>query len=309
LSARWEQLRSIAGRSSFSTGDLLLILWFSVNTGVLLAPFIRYPWVLGGDAVLYSQAAGLLLAGQDPWSPLPNSVVSLWSHPHLLLFYAPFAGLPPIVTGLTWAFGLLALSAVALRRLGLPLWWLAFPPLVDAIRWGSSDALVFAILVLGARWLAPIAKPYAAFPLLGDARWRDIAIALAIALATAFFLPWQLFLSHLPGIIAEARVNTNDLSTFGQPLAMVVAIIALAALGWRRAFWLATPVLWPLTQFHYAAMTIPALTRSAAFFFAVPIPGAPLLGVIVAAILARFAPSLDPPVVRPAGAPGSPPTP
>jgi hypothetical protein len=306
VTARVAQLRTVTQRFGLSVGDALLLTWFSINTGVLLAPFIRYPWILGGDAVVYAESAGLWLAGKDPWAPLPDTAVSLVSHPHLLLFYAPFAGLPAIVTGFTWAFGLLALSAVALRRLGLPLWWLAFPPLVDAIRWGSSDALVFALLVLGPRWLAPIAKPYTALPLLGDRRWRDIVIALVVGLIATLFLPWQLFLSHLADIAVEIGLNAQDLSVFGEPIAMVVAIVALAALGWRRAMWLATPVLWPLTQLHYAAMTIPALTRSIAFFFAVPIPGAPLVGVVVAAILARFAPSLDPPIVRPAGEPGSP---
>jgi hypothetical protein len=308
MSARAAQLNAITRRFGLSVGDALLVLWFAVNTGVLLAPFIRYPWALGGDAVIYARTAGIWLAGGDPWAPLPDSYVSLVSHPHLLLFYAPFAGLSPIVTGFTWAFGLLALSAVALRRLGLPLWWLAFPPLVDAIRWGSSDALVLVLLVLGPRWLAPIAKPYTALPLLGDRRWRDIAIALAVGLIATLFLPWQLFLSHLADIAVEIGLNAQDLSVFGEPIAMVVAIVALAALGWRRALWLATPVLWPLTQFHYAAMTIPALTRSVAFFFAVPVPGAPLVGVVVAAILARVAPSLDPPIVRTTGEQGTPQT-
>ena len=306
MTARVAQLRTITKRFGLSLGDALLLIWFSINTGVLLAPFIRYPWILGGDAVIYARAAALWLAGQDPWGPIPGTSVRLVSHPHLLLFYAPFVGLSNV--GIVWVIGLLALSAFALRRLGLPYWWLAFPPLADAIRWGSSDALVFALLVLGPRWLAPIAKPYTALPLLGDRRWRDIAIALVVGLIATLFLPWQLFLSHLADIAVEIGLNAQDLSVFGEPIAMVVAIVALAALGWRRALWLATPVLWPLTQLHYAAMTIPALTRSVAFFFAVPIPGAPLVGVVAAAILARFAPSLDPPIVRPSGEPGSPQT-
>ena len=302
MSARAAGVRSIAQRFGLSLSDALLLIWFSVNTGILLAPFIRYPWILGGDAIIYTRAAALWLAGQDPWGPLPGTAVRLVSHPHLLLFYAPFVGLPNV--GIVWVIGLLALSAVALRRLELPYWWLAFPPLADAIRWGSSDALVFALLVLGPRWLAPIAKPYAAFALLGDRRWLDIALALAIGAAGLLILPWSLFLSHLSDVLAELRLNAKNLSVFSEPLAMVLAVVALAALGWRRALWLAAPVLWPLTQLHYAAMTIPALTRSSAFFFAVPIPGAPLVGVVVAAILARVAPSLDPPVVCPAGAPG-----
>jgi hypothetical protein len=279
-----------------SRADLVLMVWFAINTGILLAPYLAYPWAFGGDARVYAQAAGLWLEGQDPYAPLPNTAVSLVSHPHLLLFYAPFAGLPPTVVGLTWTIGLLLLSAMALRRLGLPLWWLAFPPLADAIRWGSVDALLLPLLVIGPRWLAPIAKPFAGLPLLADRHWRDAVISVLLGIALIAILPWRQFFSHLPDIATEIGLNAQDLSAFGEPVAMLAGAIALVSLGWRRGLWLATPVLWPSTQLHYAAMTVPALSRSVAFFFALPVPGAPVIGVIVGAILARWRPGLDPEV-------------
>jgi hypothetical protein len=277
--------------------DLVLMIWFAINTGILLAPYLAYPWAFGGDARVYAQAAGLWLTGQDPWAPLPGVAVSLVSHPHLLLFYAPFAGLDPTIVGFTWTIGLLVLSALAIRRLGLPLWWLAFPPLADAIRWGSADALLLPLLVIGPRWLAPIAKPYAGLALLADRRWLDAAISILLGIVLLAVLPWRQFVSHLPDIATEIGLNAQDLSAFGEPVAMVLGVIALASLGWRRGLWLATPVLWPSTQLHYAAMTVPALSRSVAFFFAVPIPGAPVVGVVVGAILARWRPGFDPEVV------------
>jgi hypothetical protein len=87
------------------------------------------------------------------------------------------------------------------------------------------------------------------------------------------------------------------LSTFGEPIGMIIGAVALLSLGWRRGLWLLTPVLWPSTQLHYAAVSLPGLTRVSALLFAVPVPGAPLIGVVLAAALARLAPAMDPAVV------------
>jgi hypothetical protein len=140
---------------------------------------------------------------------------------------------------------------------------------------------------------------------LGDRRYKDLAIAAVIGIGLLAVLPWRQFVAHLPDIAVVLARQASDLSVSGEALAMVVGAVALASLGWRRALWLVTPVLWPSTQLHYAAMTIPALTRATALFLALPIPGAPLVAVVAAAMVGRVAPQLDPEVVVPAEA-GSP---
>jgi hypothetical protein len=133
-------------------------------------------------------------------------------------------------------------------------------------------------------------------PLLAERRFRSLMLAAALTLVTLVILPWRQFLDELPFITSSLALHAEDLSAFGEPVGMVLGVVALALLGARRGLWLATPVLWPSTQLHYAAMCVPALTRATALCFALPIPGAPLVGVVVAAILRRLRPELDPPV-------------
>jgi hypothetical protein len=288
-------------------GDIVLMVVFAIVTGWLITPYVAFPWALGGDARIYTQAAEIWLDGGNPWGPLARAAVTFAGPPHSLLFFAPFVSVPQVVTGTVWAIGLLVVSIFALRRLGLPLWWLLFPPLSNAILVGSLDALAFSLLVLGGGWLAPIAKPYAAFGLLAERRLRDLLVAAVIGAVLLLILPWQRFLENLDGISASLARHAEDLSSFGEPVGMVIAVVALVSLGWRRGLWLAAPVLWPATQLHYAAVSLPGLTRASALFFALPIPGAPLVGVVLAAVLARVAPNLDPPILSdpPKRRPGS----
>jgi len=274
-----------------------LIVVFAIVTGWLLAPYLKFPWAFGGDARIYTEATGIWLSGGDPWGPLKRAAVTFAGPPHALLFFIPFVSLPPVVTGTFWAIGLLVVSTLAIRRVGLPLWWLLFPPLSNAIMVGSLDALAFSLLVLGGAWLAPIAKPYAAFGLLAERRWRDLLAAALVGAGLLLILPWQRFIAQFEVISASLARNAEDLSSFGEPIGMVIGAVALASLGWRRGLWLATPVLWPSTQLHYAAVSITGLTRASALFFALPIPGAPLIGVVLAAVLARVAPALDRPIL------------
>ena len=282
---------------AISPGDLVLVVVFAIVTGRLIAPYLALPWALGGDARVYAEAARMWLTGGDPWAEQVGTAVIFAAPPHGLLFFAPFAMLPPVVIGTTWAVGLFVISTLAVLRLRLPLWWLAFPPLSNAILVGSLDALAFALLVLGPGWLAPIAKPYAAFGLLAERRFRAIAVAAGLSVVLLAILPWQRFLAEFGQITAALALHSEDLSSFGEPIGMAIGVVALASLGWRRGWWLATPVLWPSTQLHYAAVSIPGLTRITALFFALPVPGAPLVGVLLAAVLARAAPALDPPVM------------
>jgi len=53
---------------------------------------------------------------------------------------------------------------------------------------------------------------------------------------------------------------------------MAIAVVALLALGLRRAGWLAVPLLWPSTQIHYMALAMPGLTPYLALAWCIPMP-------------------------------------
>ena len=206
----------------------------------------------------------------------------------MLLPFAPFAFLPWDVTRFAWVAIDAAVAVWAIRRLRLPAYWLAFPPLFEAIVLGHPEVLVLGILVGVSGPLAGLAalvKPYAVLPLLAERRFLAIVIAGVATGATLLILPWGQFLAELSTISANlARQNVGD-STFGDPALMVIGGIALIALGPRRALWLAVPVLWPYAQPIYKVMSIPVLPPVLALAWAIPIPGMTLMGVVVLAVL------------------------
>jgi hypothetical protein len=209
----------------------------------------------------------------------------------MLLLFAPFTALPPDLTRLIWVAAMFLVAVWVVRRLGLPGYWVAFPPMFQAIFLGHPEVLVVALLVVGGplSGLAAVIKPYASAPLLAERRWSALLVAITVVLITAPFLPWATFIADLPAISANlVRQNHGD-STFGSPFLMAIAILALVSLGARRALWLGVPLLWPLAQPMYKTASLPALSPFLAIAWSIPVPGLTLVGVVIEAIVLRLA--------------------
>ena len=133
---------------------------------------------------------------------------------------------------------------------------------------------VLALLVPGGRLgaLAPFLKIYALVPMLGERRWRQLGLAGVLLLATAFILPWAAWFAELPTITQRLTNASRTTSVYGRPVLMIIAAVTLLSLGTRRAGWLAVPLLWPTTQLHYAAISVPGLTLYLALLWCVPVP-------------------------------------
>ena len=209
----------------------------------------------------------------------------------MLLLFVPFIPLPPDLTRLIWVAAMFLAGVWVVRRLGLPGYWVAFPPMFQAIFLGHPEVLVLALLVLGGplSGIAAVIKPYAAAPLFAERRWSAVLVAIGVVVITAPFLPWATFVADLPSITANlVRQNHGD-SVFGSPILMAFAILALASLGVRRGLWLSVPVLWPLAQPMYKTSSLPALSPFLAIAWSIPIPGLTLIGVLVEALFLRLA--------------------
>lgn len=235
--------------------------------------WIAKPDALGVDSRLYQRAASAWLAGGDPWS-VTDGGIPYASGPHTLIFYVPTSPLP-----LEWSVGVwmvlgLVASVWLVRRLGLPAWWLAFPPLTHSIWNGNPQTLALALLVFGGSAAAAGAvmlKLYAALPLLARPRQLVVAgIALAVLLP---FLPWQLYLQDGFGVSSHLASAWNG-SAWRVPLLIPPTLLGLWVLRRRGGEWLAVPAVWPATQFYYVAMALPALVRRpiAAAALALPVP-------------------------------------
>lgn len=247
---------------------------FAITSGFQLLGVVLQPELLGFDARLYSAAARAWLQGADPWLVSSHGVYFAGPPPSLLP-YVPFVDLPDAAISAIWIVGTLVLAVLALRALRAPAWWLIWWPILDGCIVGNSNIAVLALLVvLGGRLsaLAPIAKIYSLAPLVGDRRWRAILASCVLLAISLPILPWGLYLADLGTSVENLRITSATTSVYGQPVLMVVGVIALLLLGWRRGAWLAVPVLWPYTQPHYLAPSVPALSPLLAIAWSFPNP-------------------------------------
>lgn len=264
---------------------LAIDLWYVVPGFKALATF--HP---GSNATLYAAAARAWLVGADPWQ-VTEFGIRFAAPPPTLLLYAPFAFLPPEVTAAFWLVADLLALAFVIRRLHLPWWWALFPPIWEGLLDGSPETVVLACLVATGplvQALAPILKVYALAPLIGERRWRAVAVTLLALAVTTLVLPWGPFLHDLPLVSATLGDQAANLSAYSVPWLLPFGVVGLVALGARRAGWLAVPVLWPHTQLHYATMTLPAMTPLLAVAFSLPVPGASAVAVAGQAVLDRW---------------------
>ena len=246
--------------------------------------WVARPDVLGIDARHYQRAAAAWLRGENPWTVTEGGIPYL-AGPHTLLAYAPTSGLPLALSTALWlAAGVLAAIWVV-RRLRLPIWWVAFPPLAHAIWNGNPQTLVIALLVEGgvaASVLAVALKLYVVVPLL----WKPRHL-LAAGIALAALLPFVPFVPYLgtQAQVAQHLASAWNGSAWRFPVLLVPTVLALVVLRRRGGEWLALPALWPATQFYYVSTVLPFVARrpAAAAVLALPVPlAAPLVAIAYA---------------------------
>jgi hypothetical protein len=213
------------------------------------------------DLRIYRAAADAAIHGGDPWRAGVDGLTFAGAPPALLP-YVPAAVLPESVAVALYLILSVAAALVVLRRLGLPPWWLLFPPLAETIVVLNSDVFVIALLVAGGRWAfaSVVVKVYAVIPLLLQRRWISAVVG-AVACLIALPLVPQ-FLTNRDAITAALEAQSyGGLSAWGSWL-LVPTIIALIALLDRGAEWMAVPAVWPFTQLHYNVLALPVAATS-----------------------------------------------
>ena len=265
-------------------------LWIAAPVWFIALSAVRLSVLLplgppGYDGMLYRDATLRWLNGGDPWATPAGGAV-FGAPPPTLLAMLPFAVLPEALARIT----LIGLGVVAsvwlIRHLRLPLWWLAFPPLVDGLYIANPHVFVVPLLVAGVGPLAIFAKVYAgAVPAL-LLRWRTVAVTVALVVVTVPFLPWALFVERWPQVSAAlaSQSGGGGLSVLATPLLLPIAVVAAIVIGRRRLAGWAVPVFWPYTQWYYASMVLPVATPLAAMALSMPVPGATTLAIVLAAI-------------------------
>jgi hypothetical protein len=257
--------------------------WFIAISAVRLS--VLLPTTPGYDGMLYRDATLRWLGGGDPWAIQPGQAVFA-APPPTLLAMLPFAILPEPVARIALVGLGIGASVWMIRRLRLPLWWLAFPPLVDGLYIANPHVFVVPLLLAGAAPVAILVKIYAGAVSALRFEVRALAVTAGLVVVTAPFLPWGLFIERWPQVSAAlaSQAAGRGYSVWGTPLLLPLAVAAAILIGRERLAWWFVPVFWPYTQWYYSSLAMPSLTPLAAVALASPVPGATTVALVIAVI-------------------------
>jgi hypothetical protein len=242
---------------------------------------------LGTDAHIYYVGAMAWLHGADPWNSAYHGL-HFAAPPWTLPIIAPFTLLAESQAVAVW----IALDAVAaayiVRRSGLWWGWLLFPPLVHGTLNGNPAIVSVALVLAGAGPIGVLLRPQVGYALVGERRWRAIAISAVVGIALLAVLPWHQFLADLPAITGRYVTESHGGSTGGTPIALaigILSVLALATVDLREAGWLATIVAVPINGWYAGAAAVPLMSPILAAGLALPIVGLPTATIAVYAAL------------------------
>jgi hypothetical protein len=235
--------------------------------------WIWKPITFAIDARHYQRAATAWVSGGDPWQTFEMGV-RYASGPHTLLFYAPTSFVPFDLAVTLWMVAGAAAAVWVVRRLDVPIWWVAFPPLMHAIWNGNPQTIMLALLLLAhplASAAAAALKLYALVQLVF--RPRHLLVALAFLAVTTLILPWQQYLANGFGVESHLNDAWNG-SAARFPILLIPTVAALWVLRHKDGQWWSIPAVWPATQFYYVATVMPAVVRRPilAALVALPVP-------------------------------------
>lgn len=222
----------------------------------------------GSDALVYRGGAAAFISG-NPWA-FQYHGWSFSAPPLEALAFLPATLIPGEIFVILWV-GTSTVAAVdVVRRLGLPAWWLAYPPLIFGVVLGNPAVVGMACLLGGWRIVGLVLRPQ----LLVVAGRRAVVVfavlsALALALRPDFIDVAQTLGSRYT-VQSGPPVNL-----WGSPL-MIPALISLGLL-WTEdrhaATWLVMPAVGPAMGWYGYAMVMPVRSLALALACAIPVAG------------------------------------
>lgn len=266
---------------------------------------LDFSW-FGRDFRIYRNAGLELAAGRDPFGAFApwNGVDWHFAAPPIAAqAFVPFVLVPEWLGLAVFAVLSVAVLCFALRRLGLPLWWIAFPPVVEGLMAMNPQILVVGLLVVGGSWTSAVAaslKVYALIPMVARRQFKAVAILAASMVVSVAVSPgaWSEYIarygeisgrlmSESQGGVSATLFLDPRVLPLGEGLAIVgivaVLVLLVAVRDVRSAGWLAVPLLWPAAEYHYATFALPIARRTSTWILAVPLVPTYLVGLMVLA--------------------------
>jgi hypothetical protein len=243
-------------------------------------------WVLLGitgafglDALIYRAGAAEVLSG-DPWTAGNRGWA--FSAPPLEAFaFLPATLIPADLFAIGWVMVSAVAAVVIVRRLELPAWWLAFPPLIAGVVLGNPAIVGMAAILTGWKVVGLVLRPQ----LLLVASWRAVGIFAVLSLLALALRPD--FIDVARNLVTSYGIQSGTpVNLWGSPL-MVPALMSLALL-WRvdrkAAAWLVMPAVGPAMGWYGYAMVMPVRSVFLGIACAIPIHGLGALAIVAYAL-------------------------
>jgi len=283
----------------------VLCAWFAWQTWQRISFFLIRNFPAGIDARIYYRGVLAWLNGANPWDAgvsVGGATYHYAGSPVTTVLLAPAGLLSEDMFTAVWLVLTWVAAIWVLRRVHLPLWWLLFPPISEALFSANPQVIVLALILTKGSWLAAIGtalKVYAFIPLAGEGRWRAIGVAILVNAATIPIAPglWASYLNQFGAISIRLEFESiKGFSAFYYPGLLVITAIAIGLLALRdrrAAGWLAVPALWPASQLHYSTMALPVMSPFLAFFLAIPFLRLPPEIIVVEVVRRLLAPTVS----------------
>jgi hypothetical protein len=285
----------------------LLCAWFAWQTYQRISFFVIRNFPLGIDARIYYRGVLAWLNGANPWDAsvsVGGAAYHYAGSPVTTVVLAPFSLLSEDQFTALWLVLTWLATIWVLRRVHLPIWWLLFPPVSEALFSANPQLIVLALILADRSWLAAIGtalKVYAFIPLAGEGRWRTIGVAILFNAATILIAPglWARYIDEFGRISTRLQYESIEgFSAFYFPALLALTVVALLVLvlvlrDRRGAGWLAVPALWPASQLHYSTMALPVMSPLLAFFLAIPFLRLPPWIIVVEVIRRMLTPTVS----------------
>ena len=283
----------------------VLCAWFAWQTWQRISFFFIRNFPVGIDARIYYRGVVAWLNGANPWDAgvsVGGATYHYAGSPVTTVILAPAGLLSEDVFTALWLVLTWVAAIWVLRRVHLPLWWLLFPPISEALFSANPQLIVLGLILADRSWLAAIGtalKVYAFIPLAGEGRWRAIGVAILVNAATILIAPglWGRYISEFGTISNRLEFESiKGFSAFYYPGLLAVTAIAIGVLvlrDRRAAGWLAVPALWPASQLHYSTMALPVMSPFMAFFLAIPFLRLPPEIILVEVVRRLLAPTVS----------------
>jgi hypothetical protein len=295
----------------------VLPLWFAICSAAAVAQLTVLAgtdW-FGLDLRIYLGAAEKVLAGGDPWSAkamLGFNTFHFAGLPTSAMAFVPLVFIPVAAAMAIYLLATLWLTVVGLRRIGLPAWWLLFPPYLVGLLSGNPGATLLGLLLAGSPLLRGLAAPLkiqGLVPMIARRDWRGISIAALVFGGSAVVAPglWGSYVANFGRISARLVEESKggfsatqflDPTSLGPVIgdgvlgrivgllifAVIAGLVLLAAIrNVPAAGWIAVPLLMPGSEYHYAELAMPAARRISIMIVAIPTAPTYLFGLLLLA--------------------------